>query len=196
LAPRSARRRAVREAPPATADDEARRATSPKGGAAGERVHFVEEARVRDAVAAAFDGHAEALRGLLPGADIQHVGSTAVPGSLTKGDLDIQVRVEEDAFDAAEVLLAARFERNPGSVRTPAFASFKDDSARPPLGVQLTTKGSEFDFFVRARDRFLADPALVARYNAIKRAFDGRSMAAYREAKAELFEELLGRWQE
>jgi GrpB-like predicted nucleotidyltransferase (UPF0157 family) len=37
----------------------------------------------------------------LPGARVEHVGSTAVPGSLTKGDLDICVIVEGGQFERA-----------------------------------------------------------------------------------------------
>ncbi|RZK79230.1 MAG: hypothetical protein EOO66_30345, partial [Methylobacterium sp.] len=34
--------------------------------------------------------------------EILHVGATAIPGCLTKGDLDIVVRVERQAFAIAE----------------------------------------------------------------------------------------------
>ena len=33
------------------------------------------------------------LRPLLPTAEIEHIGATAIPGALTKGDLDVMVRV-------------------------------------------------------------------------------------------------------
>lgn len=32
-------------------------------------------------------------KNLIPNADVQHVGSTAIQNSLTKGDIDIQIRV-------------------------------------------------------------------------------------------------------
>ena len=57
------------------------------------RVHFHSECSRRDAVAAAFAVHRQQLEELLPGAEVQHIGSTAVPGSLTKGDLDINMSV-------------------------------------------------------------------------------------------------------
>ncbi|HEX7027032.1 MAG TPA: GrpB family protein, partial [Gammaproteobacteria bacterium] len=56
-----------------------------------ESVFFVPEAAVREKIARRFDHVKRQLLGLLPLADIQHVGSTAIPGSFTKGDLDIQV---------------------------------------------------------------------------------------------------------
>ncbi|MGE0482163.1 MAG: GrpB family protein [Phycisphaerae bacterium] len=126
--------------------------------------------------------HAE-LSILLPHADIQHVGSTSVPGALTKGDLDIAVRVSAGRFERGEAVLARRFARNEGNERTTEFASFKDDDADPPLGVQLVVAGSEADTFVRFRDALRADAALVAEYNALKQSFEGRAMDAYRVAK-------------
>lgn len=54
-----------------------------------ERVTFLAEERIRGAVKRALARHRRRLQRLLPLADIVHVGSTAVPGSLTKGDLDL-----------------------------------------------------------------------------------------------------------
>ena len=52
------------------------------------------------------------LRSAIPYAEIHHVGSTAIPGSFTKGDLDVLVRVPRSLFSAAEATLAEIFERN------------------------------------------------------------------------------------
>lgn len=135
--------------------------------------------------AAAFELLRTRLVALLPaGADIEHVGATAVPGCLTKGDLDICVRVDGDAFGAADAALAAQFARNTGSVRTDAFSAFADDTADPPLGIQLVARGGELDDFVRFRDALRADPSLVAAYNNLKFASDGRPMDDYRAMKA------------
>ena len=57
------------------------------------------------------------LTKLVPGADIRHIGSTAVPGCLTKGDVDIVVRVKKQRFFIADEALAGSFQRNPGSIR-------------------------------------------------------------------------------
>lgn len=116
-------------------------------------------------------------------AAIEHVGATAVPGCLGKGDLDIAVRVSADRFAACRAVLGRRYADNPGSVRTAAFAAFGDEDTDPPLGIQLVAAGSELDVFVRFRDRLRADPRLVEGYNALKRAHAGRPMATYRAAK-------------
>lgn len=116
---------------------------------------------------------------------IEHVGATAVPGCLTKGDFDICIRVDPEDVEAAQRHLARRFERNPGSVRSGTFSAFMDDERIPPLGVQLVAKGSDLDFFVRFRDRLRENANLLSSYNELKRRFEGRDMEEYRSAKAD-----------
>ena len=116
-------------------------------------VHFAREEMLRDAVRAAWEQEVARLRALVPGADLQHVGSTAIPGSLTKGDLDIQVRVAADAFGAAEASLARVYARNGGSHWVPgALASFAAKSQFVDVGVQLTSIDGPFDTFWRFRE--------------------------------------------
>jgi GrpB-like predicted nucleotidyltransferase (UPF0157 family) len=163
--------------------------------AAEERVHFVDEAEVRALAADAFDEHRRRILAILPEADVQHVGSTAVPGSLTKGDLDIQVRVKAEHFPEADVALARHYERNVASTHSATFSSFKDDEAEPPLGIQLTVAGGPEDFFVRLRDFLIATPEINERYNELKRKFEGATMEEYRAAKSAFVEEMLQRAQ-
>ena len=143
-----------------------------------------EPARARAAADALFELTVAILRPALPAeADIRHVGSTAIPGCLTKGDLDIVVRVRPADFAAADAVLAARFARNAGSARTDSFAAFEDATTEPHLGVQLAVVGGPFDDFHRFSAALLSDCALVEHYNALKMQFEGRSMAEYRVAK-------------
>lgn len=106
-----------------------------------------------------------------------------MPGCLTKGDLDIVVRVQREDFQAAEAALAARYARNSGSVRTNEFAAFEDETCTPHLGIQLTVKGGGVDVFHQFAAALRADPALVKRYNELKLAHDGQPMDRYRAAK-------------
>ncbi|WPB77476.1 GrpB family protein [Archangium violaceum] len=154
------------------------------------RFHSYEE--VRERAEEAFRGHHARLSSLLPYADIQHVGSTAIPGARTKGDLDIQVRVPPGRFADAEALLAEEYARNEGSERTSGFASFQDETLEVPLGIQLTAMGGSHDFFSRARDLLRADAERLSEYDALKARWEGRPMDAYREEKAAFFERLLG----
>ncbi|HJZ37763.1 MAG TPA: GrpB family protein [Solirubrobacterales bacterium] len=65
----------------------------------GESIPLIREEEIRGRVAAIFGRRRAELDGMLPGARIEHVGSTAVPGSLTKGDLDICVIVAGEEFE-------------------------------------------------------------------------------------------------
>ena len=89
-----------------------------------EFVSFAPEREFRDDVAAAYEEVGGALRALLPRACLNHVGSTSVPGSLTKGDLDVCVLVSAAAFAEADAALASRYARNEGSDRSPTFSAF------------------------------------------------------------------------
>lgn len=156
---------------------------------AGEIEHFVLTPDAAAAAALAEAKFAELLEQLVPrlpgGAQVVHIGATAIPGCLTKGDLDIVVRVSPTSFAAAEAVLADLFNRNTGSVRSTSFAAFQDEQAQPPLGIQLTAIGGEFDDFHRFVERLRQEPGLIEAYNDLKRRFDGKSMDDYRAAKRE-----------
>ena len=123
--------------------------------------------------------------------EIEHIGATAVPDCLTKGDLDVVVRVQREDFQAVEAAFAARYEPNPGSTRTEEFAAFEDETRRPHLGLQLTAKGGAFDIFHHFVDALRANPELVMEYNALKLAHDGQPMDRYRAAKDAFIDQVL-----
>ena len=156
-----------------------------------EQVHFAPEATVRDKVISALELHRRWLKELIPDCDVEHVGSTAVAGTLTKGDLDILVLVTMEAFPCAEARLAERLDRNAPSWRSDVFSSFKDDAADPPLGVQLAVRGRGSEHFIRFRDMLAAEPRVLAEYNSLKAQFEGGEMTAYRERKGEFIERVL-----
>jgi GrpB-like predicted nucleotidyltransferase (UPF0157 family) len=131
------------------------------------------------------------LAHVIPAAEIHHIGSTAIPGTLTKGDLDVLVRVSAEDFRVAEAALERMFRRNTGSFRSEAFAAFLDHSTEPDLGVQLVVRDGEADTFLVWRERLESDPELRRQYDDLKRRFEGKSMDEYREAKAQFISERL-----
>lgn len=151
-------------------------------------VKFIPESAIREQVRTEFLNISQNLTQLLPEADIQHVGSTAIPGALTKGDLDINVRIPADRFQSAERILGDRFERKPNPSYPDKFSYFKNDSPPISIGIQLTVIDSEFDFFWKFRDLLLQNPELVTAYNQIKQKFNGKASAAYRVAKSDFIE--------
>jgi GrpB-like predicted nucleotidyltransferase (UPF0157 family) len=147
--------------------------------------------RARDRAERLFGQIRTSLQSVLPRADIRHVGATAIRGCLTKGDLDIVIRIPAEDFPHGEATLSKRFTRNIGSTRTTNFAAFEDASTDPPLGIQLTTINGPFDFFHEFVDALSASPPLVREYNALKSAHEGREMAVYRVAKDAFVERVL-----
>ncbi len=152
-------------------------------------MHFVDLRSIQDTVNNEYENQKQFLKNLVPTADIQHIGSTAVPGSITKGDIDIQVRVDKKDFVASRLLLGEHYKPNrKNEIWRDGFASF-ENYANPaiPVGIQLTIKGSKYDEFYQVRDLFLRDPSLLKKYNEMKRSCEGKTYSEYRKHKRELF---------
>jgi GrpB-like predicted nucleotidyltransferase (UPF0157 family) len=148
--------------------------------------------RTRAAAERLYAEIASRLRGLLPcSADIRHIGATAIDGCLTKGDLDVVVRVEQQNFLPSDDALASQFSRNVGSIRSASFSAFEDSTTSPHLGIQLTAIGGPEDFFHLFVEALKRDAALVAEYNALKQKFDRRPMTDYRSAKDDFVAKVL-----
>ena len=156
-----------------------------------EQVKFFESSLFSADVEKTFLVHKKMIKEYLPEADVQHVGSTAIPNSLTKGDLDIQVRVTSEHFSKAVQILSSLYESNNGSLKTDSFRAFKNDLTNPPLGIQLTVIGSEYDFFWKFRDVLLLNEVYRIEYDDLKRKFEGKDMDEYRNHKSIFFNKLM-----
>lgn len=140
----------------------------------------------------AFRAVAAVLSARLPYAEIVHVGSTAVPGCLTKGDLDVLVRVDCDDFGRASLTLDDLLPRSPRNERTDDYGEYDYSADGASAAVQLVVAGSILDDrFRRLKAILTSDPQALDRYNALKLRCAGGSMAAYRDAKHQLIEALL-----
>jgi GrpB-like predicted nucleotidyltransferase (UPF0157 family) len=152
------------------------------------RLVDVEEVqRAADGVVSAFTAEFSPELG---GAEIHHIGATALPSGLTKGDVDVNVRVDEAGFPRVVDLLSARLTIAQPENWTSTFASFSADGGSLPFGVQVTVIGSPDDFLLALRDRFRRDPELLRRYDEVKQAAAGADPAAYWQAKDEFLREL------
>ena len=165
---------------------------SAEGATDNEPIALVREEEIRERVAAIFARRREELEEMLPGARVEHVGSTAVPGSLTKGDLDICVIVAAEEFEPTSRALAERFRIHQPENWSPTLASFTAPSEDGiDVGVQLVPAGSADErAFVGWRDRLRADPDLRARYDELKRRHQADGMDAYRAGKERLILEV------
>lgn len=148
-----------------------------------ETVSFVPESRVRAQVMQSFEKLRITLEPVVEGGEIHHVGSTAIPGSLTKGDLDVQIRVKKTQFETVSSRLRAIYVVNEGGFTGTDAISFEHKDGDVSIGIHLTVIDGSCDLQHRFRDRLLASIPLQKEYDQLKRRFDGRSMKAYRDAK-------------
>jgi len=131
------------------------------------------------------------LKGLLPDAKVEHIGATAVPGSVTKGDVDVLVQVAPAAFPTAVTVLRDQFGIRQSDNWTHGFASFGDDVGYDlPLGIQLVASGSENDFLIYLRDFLNSNPEAVAEYNQLKLRHAPEGPDGYWKAKNAFFSKI------
>ncbi len=132
------------------------------------------------------------ISAILPDVRVHHIGATAIPGALTKGDLDVLLRVRRDQFAAAIDLLRLRFPVKQPENWNSDFASFGSNTGFAiPVGIQLVVADSEADFFLFIRDYLLTHPEALTEYNRLKRSHADCSAEEYRRAKSAFFESLL-----
>lgn len=122
-----------------------------------------------------------------------HTGATAVPGSLTKGDLDLLVRVDRERFGEDVDLLGDHCSIDQRHNGGETYASFIQPRADDPaVGIQLVVRDSADDrAFIDLRRLLRSRADLVTEANTLKRSFEGGDPKAYRTAKHALYERFL-----
>ena len=112
-------------------------------------------------------------------------GPASMVGVLTKGDLDLHLRVPVGEFHSVVERLRDIYRPSALSAWGPSLAVF-DIPATRPTGVAATPVGSEHDHrFTRVWRRLRAEPGLLARYNALKLDYFGTEL--YEERKSAFF---------
>lgn len=155
------------------------------------KVYFKPSEEFLEKANQAFKEQKNRIHNLIPTADIEHIGSTAIPSSVTKGDLDINIRVVKEDFNKAVEILKQLYDINQPENWNSDFASFKDEKNLDiDFGVQLTVIGSNYDDFTKLRDLLIKNPKLVEEYNQMKQKYEGKSMDEYRKEKADFFQKL------
>lgn len=145
-----------------------------------------------------FQVHARAIANALGAAalQIEHIGSTAVPGLAAKPIIDILLVVADSSHEAAYLppLLAAGYELR---VREPDFHEHR--MLRTPerdVHIHVFSPASpEIERYLRLRDRLRRNAHDRRLYEATKRRLAAHSwpdMNAYADAKTEVIERILG----
>ncbi len=115
-------------------------------------------------------GVRQQLAPLLPAHELVLTGGTSVPGALTKGDVDLHLRVEAADFAATVAVLRGLYPVVHPEIWQDTLATFAVPASLP-TGVAVTPIGSAHDErFRRGWDRVRSDPLLLAEYNALKTA--------------------------
>ncbi len=142
----------------------------------------------RDRALAVLAAERERLAGL---GELVLVGGSSVPGALTRGDVDLHLRVPPADFAATVARLRDRYAVVHPEIWAPTLATFTVP-AELPTGLAATPVGSEHDLrFTRTWQLLAADPALVAEYNAVKLA---AADPDYESSKSAFFDSVLARW--
>lgn len=146
----------------------------------------------------------EALRAAgIPG-ELMLEGGSSVAGAVTRGDVDLHLRVAPDDFESAVSALAQRLRVVHPEIWSPTLATFEvpeHHGPDRPTGIAVTPIGSEHDLrFTRTWQLLRADPALVAEYNAVKAppTIDGGPAdpldASYEDRKSAFFDRVVALW--
>lgn len=130
---------------------------------------------------------------LVPAARVEHVGSSAVPGACSKGDLDICLLVPGGLLEASvRVLQQAGYVAKADTLRTSELCMLEWHAAGAEHAVQVVAQGSAFEAgFIGFRDLLCQDPALVEGYSALKKSLAGAAPQDYRAAKARFIAQVL-----
>jgi GrpB-like predicted nucleotidyltransferase (UPF0157 family) len=120
----------------------------------------------------------------VPG-DVVLTGATSIPGALTKGDVDLHLRVGPADFQDAVERLSRVYEVGSPHAWAATLAVFDVPRARA-TGLAVTPVGSGHDVrFTTTWQALRRDPALLQTYNALKRRASGTD--GYEDAKAAFF---------
>lgn len=152
-------------------------------------MQFFSQSEYQERVESAFSVLKKKLSEALPWAEIEHIGSSAIKGAVSKGDLDVLVRINRDEFPAAiQIIESLGFSIKQDTLRTESLCMLQGSG---DTAIQLIERGSKFEMFIKFRDLMNASPELVKQYNQLKMSCAGLSEDEYRKRKSEFIQTLL-----
>ena len=136
----------------------------------------------------------EQIKDILPRARVEHVGSSAVPGCISKGDLDIFVGV--DALEFQEVLkklMKIGFTEKKDTLRTNSLCMMVTNQFDWDVAIQVVENGTDWENFIHFRDILIANNEINQKYNDLKNACVTNNAKEYRQKKSMFIYEVLGK---
>lgn len=157
----------------------------------GQRPVFVEIVPYDPRWPARFEQHRQRIVDALGEVEVEHVGSTSVPGLAAKPIIDVQLVVTDLDATVARLEAVGYVLR----LREPGHRVVKGVAPQPAANVHLFEPDDPEPAKVRFfRDLLRADPAARQRYEDVKRSLAGRlypDMNHYARAKSDVVAELL-----
>lgn len=139
-----------------------------------------------------FSKLSEEVRAILPQARIEHIGSSAIPGSISKGDLDVFVGIDHSHFeDALNLLKTLGFYEKQGTFRSDQLCMLVTDKFNYDVAIQLVSNGSEFEDFLKFRDLLKSNNKFLREYNEVKLMAQSLDENEYRQKKNVFIEKIL-----
>jgi GrpB-like predicted nucleotidyltransferase (UPF0157 family) len=113
----------------------------------------------------------EKLQEIYPDFEIEHVGGSSIPEALTKGDLDIAVRIPKEKFLFAISEGKKFYEVYHPTLWSEHFALLVDWVDETKVNILLVVKDGPWDTYVLVRDFLISNKGRLREYNEIKDAY-------------------------
>ncbi len=140
-----------------------------------------------------FEVYKNKIQELIPSAQIEHIGSSAIPHAISKGDLDIYIAVEITELEKyVTILKTLDFQEKQGTFRSHELCMLQSN-IEEDVAIQLVAQGSMYECFLTFRDLLRKNPEYVAQYNQLKKQCQHLEMDEYRLKKSEFIEKILHR---
>lgn len=148
-----------------------------------------------------FKQEAQKIQSVLQNCDIEHVGSTSVPGLDAKPIIDIMLGFEtldtSRIIESMELLAYKHWKEDTFQHVRLMFTKWSEDMTRRLVNVHATIKGSEFwNEQIRFRDKLRENQALAREYAQLKKELARTYESdpdSYTAAKTEFVRKILSR---
>ncbi|MEM9994621.1 GrpB family protein [Acinetobacter pittii] len=152
---------------------------------------FLEPEQYQQRCAQLFNSYQKDISTLLPFAKIEHIGSSAIPNAISKGDLDIYIEVMSEQFEfAIEQLKTLNFIEKQNTLRTHELCMLESLN-NDDVAFQIVATDSVFTFFLAFKNKLINSPTLVNEYNELKLQCSHLDPDQYRTIKSDFINRVL-----
>lgn len=152
---------------------------------------FLEPEQYQQRCAQLYNSYQKDISALLPFAKIEHIGSSAIPNAISKGDLDIYIEVMSEQFEfAIEQLKTLNFIEKQNTLRTHELCMLESLN-NDDVAFQIVATDSVFTFFLAFKNKLINSPTLVNEYNELKLQCSHLDPDQYRTIKSDFINRVL-----